>query len=293
MHRGRTQAAALRAYLWYDARNTVCTANEKPMSRIAETFARLRAARRVALMPYLTVGFPERSSTLDLVPALEAAGADLFELGVPFSDPLADGATIQRATQRALENGVTLPFCLETVAGLRERGVRAPLLLMGYFNPLLRYGLPRACADLAAAGGDGWIIPDLPPEEAAGLHQAALAHDLDLIMFVAPTTPDARIAAIAQMARGFLYCVSLTGITGARQTMAADLSAFLARVRRCSDLPLVVGFGISSAAHVAQVAALADGAIVGSALLAHLEQLPADQLVTGGAAFVRGLRPAE
>jgi tryptophan synthase alpha chain len=259
------------------------------MSRIAETFARLRGEGRVALMPYLTVGFPERASTLDLVPALEAAGASLFELGMPFSDPLADGATIQRATQRALENGVNLAGCIETVATLRARGVAAPMLLMGYYNPLLRYGVARACADLAAAGGDGWIIPDMPPEEAHELQAAAAAHGLDLIMMVAPTTPDARIAQIAARASGFIYVVSLTGVTGARASMAANLSSILDRVRRVSDLPLVVGFGISSAAHVADVARFADGAIVGSALIARLEALPAADLVSGAVDFVADL----
>ena len=136
------------------------------MGRIAETFAQLKAAGRTALMPYLMVGFPERDSALELAPALEAAGADLFELGVPFSDPLADGVTVQRAAEQALANGVRLPFCLETAAALRARGLRAPLVLMGYFNPFLRYGLQRLAADALAAGVDGLIIPDLPPEEA-------------------------------------------------------------------------------------------------------------------------------
>jgi tryptophan synthase alpha chain len=266
------------------------------MSRIAQTFARLHAAQRTALMPYLMVGFPQRESTLELVPALEAAGADLFELGMPFSDPLADGATIQRAAQVALSNGVTLPYCLETVAALRERGVQAPLLLMGYYNPLLRYGLERACADLVAAGGDGWIVPDVPPEEAHALRDAAAASGLDLIMFVAPTTPDERIGQIAQLASGFLYCVSMTGITGQRQSLWAGLGAFLGRVRQQTDLPLVVGFGISNAEHVAQVGRVADGAIVGSALLNHIEQAasahPNDPaaMVVSAAAFVRELR---
>jgi tryptophan synthase alpha chain len=266
------------------------------MSRIAETFARLRVAQRAALMPYLMIGFPQRESTLDLVPALEAAGADMFELGMPFSDPLADGATIQRAAQLSLSNGVNLPYCLETVAALRERGVRAPLLLMGYYNPLLRYGLERGCADLAAAGGDGWIVPDVPPEEAHDLRRAAEASGLDLIMFVAPTTPDERISEIVQLASGFLYCVSITGVTGGRQTLWSGLGDFLGRVRQQTDLPLVVGFGISSAAQVAQVGRLADGAIVGSALLNHIEQAagtyPDDMaaVVASAAAFVRDLR---
>lgn len=259
------------------------------MSRIAETFARLQSSRQTALMPYLMVGFPYRESTLELVPAMEAAGAALFELGIPFSDPLADGATIQRAAQYALNHGVRLSSCLETVASLRERGVRAPLVLMGYYNPILRYGIERACADLSAAGGDGWIVPDIPPEEAAELQHHATNHGLDLIMFVAPTTPDERMAEIVRLASGFLYCVSLTGVTGSRDSLSAGLGAFLGRVRRHTDLPLVVGFGISTAEHVAQVGAMADGAIVGSALLNHIEHLPPEQVAEAGAAFVRSL----
>jgi tryptophan synthase alpha chain len=260
------------------------------MSRINQTFARLRAAERTALMPYLMIGFPRRESTLDLVPALEAAGADMFELGIPFSDPLADGVTVQRAGQQALANGVHLPFCLETVAALRARGVQAPLLLMGYYNPLLRYGLERACIDLAAAGGDGWIVPDLPPEEADTLAAAARAQQLDLIMFAAPTTPAERLAQIARTASGFIYCVSLTGVTGSRQALAAGLGDFLGRVRQHTSLPLVVGFGISTAEHVAHVGTMADGAIVGSALLARLEQATPSSEVTEAVAFVRELR---
>jgi len=260
------------------------------MSRIAETFAHLKAAGRTALMPYLMVGFPERDSALELAPALEAAGADMFELGVPFSDPLADGATIQRASERALANGVRLTFCLETVVALRAGGLRAPLVLMGYFNPFLRYGLQRLAADAAAAGVDGLIIPDLPPEEAAECQAVCRAAGLDLIFFVAPTTPDERIVEIARLASGFIYCVSLTGVTGARRELWEGLPDFLDRVRRFTDLPLVVGFGISSAAHVRQVGAHADGAIVASALINHIEKLPPEQRVEGAADFVRQLK---
>jgi tryptophan synthase alpha chain len=241
-------------------------------------------------MPYLMVGFPERTSALELAPALEAAGADLFELGVPFSDPLADGATIQRASERALANGVRLPFCLETVAALRGRGVVAPIVLMGYFNPFLRYGLDRLAVDAASAGADGLIIPDLPPEEAAECRAACRAVGLDLVFFVAPTTPDERIAQIARLASGFIYCVSLTGVTGARRELWAGLPDFLTRVRRHTMLPLVVGFGISTAAHVRQVGAHAEGAIVASALINAIEPLPPEEWASGAAAFLRGLR---
>ncbi len=260
------------------------------MSRIAETFAQLRAAQRVAILPYVMIGYPYRTSSPDLVVALEAAGAHLFELGIPFSDPLADGATIQQAAEVSLANGVNVAFCIETVAQLRQRGVQAPLLLMGYYNPILRYGVEQACADLAAAGGDGWIVPDLPLEEAAELSQLAATYGLDLIMFVAPTTPDERIAQIAQVARGFLYCVSMTGVTGSRTELWPGLGAFLQRVRQQTSLPLVVGFGISTAAHVAQVGQVADGAIVGSALLRQLDGLAPTQVAPQGAAFLRKLQ---
>jgi tryptophan synthase alpha chain len=260
------------------------------MSRIAETFANLKAAGRTALMPYLMVGFPERDSVLDLAPALEAAGADLFELGVPFSDPLADGATIQRASEQALANGVRLPFCLSTVAELRKRGLRAPLVLMGYFNPFLRYGLARLVADAAGAGVDGLIIPDLPPEEAGECHALCQAAGIDLIFFVAPTTPDARIAEIARLASGFIYCVSLTGVTGARRELWSGLPDFLDRVRRHTDLPLVVGFGISTAAHIRQVGEHADGAIVASALINRLDDAAPEQRVGVAAAYLRELQ---
>jgi tryptophan synthase alpha chain len=261
------------------------------MSRIADTFTRLRAEHRSALMPYVTIGFPRRETTLDLIPALEQAGADMFELGIPFSDPVADGPTIQQAAQRALENGVTLSYCFETVAALRQRGVHVPLLLMGYYNPILRYGLEKACTELAAAGGDGWIIPDLPPEESDEFNGYAHTYHLDVIQFVAPTTPASRIATIASKATGFLYCVSVAGVTGSRPSLSDDLPPFLARVRQhAPNIPLVVGFGISTAEHVEQVSMYADGAIVGSALIRCLEQAPPDRVVEEGATFVRALR---
>ncbi|HWQ12999.1 MAG TPA: tryptophan synthase subunit alpha [Roseiflexaceae bacterium] len=260
------------------------------MSRIAETFERTRAAGRPALMPYLMAGFPERDSALELAPALEEAGADMFELGVPFSDPLADGATIQRASERALRNGVRLRDALETVAQLRARGLRAPVVLMGYFNPFLQYGVERLAQDAAAAGADGLIIPDLPPEEAAACHTACGAAGLDLIFFVAPTTPDERIRRIAELASGFIYCVALTGVTGARTALWSGLPELLRRVRRHTSLPLVVGFGISTAEHVRQVGQLAEGAIVASALIDAIESAPPEERVARAAAFVRGLR---
>lgn len=256
------------------------------MSRIKSTWDQLTAANRRALILYLTIGFPERESALELVPQLIEAGADIIELGVPFSDPIAEGVTVQRATQQALRNRVNTSYCLETVRTLRERGVEVPLLFMGYLNPVLQYGVERFCADAAAAGADGMILPDLPPEEAGELQAACRAHGLDLIMLLAPTSTEARIAHVVQHASGFIYCVSVTGVTGARAELPLELPNFLQRVRPRTHTPLAVGFGISRPEHAYKVAQIANGIIVGSALLNVIEQ--------GGdvQAFVRGLREA-
>jgi tryptophan synthase alpha chain len=262
------------------------------MGRIAETFTRLQHEQRIALMPYLMIGFPQRESILELVPALEAAGADMFELGIPFSDPLADGATIQRASERALKNNVHISYCIESVARLREQGVQPPLLLMGYYNPILRYGIERACKDLAAVGGDGWIIPDLPPEESNDLRTHADAYGLEVILFIAPTTPPERMAMIAKMGKGFLYCVSVTGVTGARKQVDQGLDSVLASVRQHTNTPLVVGFGISTGEHIRKLTHIADGAIVGSALINIIDQSPPEQMVKRATAFIQDLQHA-
>lgn len=242
------------------------------MSRIAEKWAELAREGRSALIMYLTVGFPHRNSARELVPAIVEAGADMVELGVPFSDPLADGATVQRATQQALNNGVTTAHCLETVRDLRGAGIGVPLLFMGYFNPMLQYGLARFCADAAAAGLDGLIVPDLPPEESGDLRRHCVAHGIDLIYLVAPTSTDDRIRQVGELASGFIYCVALTGITGARTDVGTALPPLLGRVRSATSLPLAVGFGISQPAHAERVAQIADGVIVGSALVTIVEQ---------------------
>lgn len=256
------------------------------MSRIEAAWQRLAAAKRRALILYLTVGFPERESALEWVPQLVAAGADMIELGVPFSDPLAEGVTIQGATQRALKNGVTVRYCLQTARMLRERDVTVPLLLMGYLNPMLRYGVERFCADAQAAGVDGLIVPDLPPEESSELDRTCRVHELDLIQLVAPTSTAARIEHVVAHATGFIYCVSVKGVTGARAELSLELPDLLARVRERTHTPLAVGFGISRPDHAQQVAQIADGIIVGSALLNVIDQ--------GGDAvdFVRSLRAA-
>lgn len=261
------------------------------MGQISEVFERTRSAGRIALMPYLAVGYPTVETTLALAPALASAGADIFELGVPFSDPLADGATVQHATQIALRNGVTPAICLEVAAELRRK-LSTPLLLMSYYNPIAHFGEAAFCAAARLSGVDGLIVPDLPPEEADDLQEAAKTNGLDLIYLVAPTSTDDRLDTVAQLASGFVYCVSLAGTTGARSRLADGLSTYLERVRRHVDVPLAVGFGISRPEHVRTVAAHADGAIVASALIDRLEALPAEEHVAAAASYVAELAAA-
>ena len=260
------------------------------VARIEQAFARAQARSTVALMPYAPIGYPSLTATHAIVQALAEAGADLIELGIPFSDPLADGATVQRASHAALENGVNFDRCLETVAALRPL-VETPLICMGHFNPFHRRGVARSVAECAAAGVDGLIIPDLPPEEADELAAACRAEDVALIFLVAPTSSEARLAQVGAAGTGFLYCVSLAGVTGARSSLPPDLPEYLARVRRHTALPLAVGFGLSTAEHVAAVGRVADGAVIGSALINHIEQAPGHE-AEAAHAFLRGLQPA-
>lgn len=249
------------------------------MSRITATFDRLRAEQRTGLVAYVTAGHPSPAETVPIIRGLLDGGADLIELGVPFSDPLADGATIQRSTQAALRHGVTLGDVLAMVRDLRDQGVDAPILTMGYMNQLESYGIERFAADGAAAGLDGVIAIDLPPEEAGPLHAACRARGLDMIFLLAPTSTDERIATIAGLASGFIYCVSLTGTTGAREGVSEELPAFIARVRKHTDLPLGAGFGVSKPEHVAQIGQLCEAAIIGSAIVDTIERAAPDTRV--------------
>jgi tryptophan synthase alpha chain len=258
------------------------------IERIAAAFAAVHAQGRAALMPYVTLGYPRRELSLDVVEAVATCGADLIELGVPFSDPLADGPTIQRSTQVALEEGMTLAGCLEMVAGLRGRGISTPFMLMGYVNPILAYGVRRFTADAAQAGADGVIVPDLPPEEAGELEQACRENGLVLVYLVPPTASLERIGLISARSNGFLYLVSLTGVTGARHELPADLARFIQRVRQVTRLPLAVGFGISTPEQARAVGSVADGVIVGSALIDVIGKA-ADPVRAAGD-FVRALR---
>jgi tryptophan synthase alpha chain len=222
---------------------------------------------RPAFMPYSVLGYPTRQASLDVVKTLADVGADLLELGVPFSDPLADGPTIQVATQKSLENGTTLKECLVMTRELRRQRVDTPALLMGYVNPILAYGLEQFVADAAAAEVDGLIVPDLPPEEAEELESACTARGLALVYLLAPTSTPERIKLITARSQGFVYLVSLTGVTGARNELPSDLADFVARVRQQTDKPLAVGFGIGNGEQARAVGQVADGVIVGSALV--------------------------
>jgi len=232
-----------------------------------ERIERAFAADHPAFMPYSVLGYPDRAQSLAVLKTLAEAGADLLELGLPFSDPLADGPTIQAATQKSLENGTTVADCLAMVRDLRAAGVETPALLMGYINPMLAYGLSQFVAEAAAAGVDGLIVPDLPPEEADELDAACGEHGLALVYLLAPTSTPARITLVTQKARGFIYLVSLTGVTGARTDLPPNLTDFVQKIRGQTDTPLAVGFGISTGAQARAVGQLADGVIVGSALV--------------------------
>jgi tryptophan synthase alpha chain len=258
------------------------------MSRVAQTFARLRAEGKTAFMPFVTIGHPTLETTAELVPALVEAGADLFELGVPFSDPIAEGATTQRSSFVALQNGVNVKKCFEIARAIRQR-TDAPLLFMGYYNPVFAYGVERYAKECAENGIDGLIIPDLPPEEVGELRDACQKYGLDLPAFVSPTSTDERIAAAVSVATGFIYCLSLTGVTGARASLPDYLPDFLAKIRSQTKLPLVIGFGISKPEHFQAMRPHVDGVIVGSALVNVLEQAQPAERISAATAFVREL----
>jgi len=243
------------------------SSSKLPPGRIEAAFARMKAERRTGLAAFITVGYPDVASTFRFVPALIEGGADIIELGVPFSDPLAEGPTIQRSSYRALQQGVTPRTCLEVAAKLRSDGVDAPLVLMGYYNPVLAHGLQSFASEAASAGVDGLIVVDLPAEESGELRDACLANNLRVIYLLAPTSTDERIKLAAGLASGFIYCVAVTGVTGARDELSAGLEAFIHRVRRHTHLPIAVGFGISQRKHFQAVGRIADAAVIGSAII--------------------------
>jgi tryptophan synthase alpha chain len=254
------------------------------MSRITSAF---RPGRK-ALIAYITAGYPDIKDTPKIAAALADSGCDIIELGIPFSDPLADGATIQKASYLALQRGNTPPVCLEVAAEI-NRKVSVPLVFMTYYNPVLNFGLEAFCRGCAGAGVSGLIVPDLPPEEGVELEAVTQKHDLDLVYLLAPTSTGERIAQVAERSRGFIYLVSITGVTGARDTLSSELEGFVGRVRQKAKQPLCVGFGVSNAEQAKRIAAVADGVIVGSRLIQLIEE---DASLVSLKTFVASLRRA-
>ncbi|CAM9706380.1 unnamed protein product, partial [Scytosiphon promiscuus] len=240
--------------------------------RLTKVFQRVEDTKQAAFIPYLTAGYPKKGDTVDLLLALQEGGADVIELGVPFSDPQADGPTIQATNEIALKNNVTVSDCLDYVRDARTRGLTTPVVLMSYLNPLLAYGLDKLVMDTKRSGADGFLVVDLLPERAHDLVAKCRANKLSFIPLATPATPQDRIPLIASVADSFIYCVSVAGVTGARSHLPPDLERFLARVRAATDKPLSVGFGISSAEQVKQVAAIADGVVVGSAFMNAIDE---------------------
>ena len=293
------------------------TTTTTPAARIAAAFARAREERRTALIPYVMAGYPDEATSEALAVALCEAGADVLELGVPFSDPLADGATIQHASHQALLNGMSLAGVL-ALAGRVAARTATPLVLMTYYNPIFQFtgaeggerereaaedaedaevsaregALARFARAAREAGIAGVIVPDLPPEEAEPLRDALGAEGIAIIFLVTPTSPGERIERVARMAEtsgGFIYCVSLSGVTGARDRLPERLAAFVGRVRERATLPLAVGFGVARAEHVAEIGRIADGAVVASALLNAADAAPPERRVEAAVAFLREL----
>lgn len=255
------------------------------MSRITSVFAQ---AKHTALIPYITVGYPTVETTLKVVPLFASTGCDIIELGIPFSDPLADGATIQRASYEALRQGVTPRVCFEVAQELR-RQVEIPLVFMTYYNPVLKFGLEQFCSKCAEVGIDGLIIPDLPPEEGKELEKSTTRHALDLVYLLSPASTEERIRLVTSRSSGFIYLVSLTGVTGARDKLPEELESFVASVRKRTGKPLCVGFGVSTPEQARRVAKVADGVIVGSRIIQLLDK---DKSLGNACSFIKCLREA-
>jgi len=260
------------------------------MSRIRDTFVELKHSGNGGFIPFITAGDPDLVTTELLLVELAAAGADIIELGVPFSDPVADGEVIQRASERALRKGVTLSDALKCVSNVKEH-IDVPIVLFSYLNPLLKFGRDRLADEVQRAGIDAVLITDLTPEEAGPWIAAFRDYGIDLIFLVAPTTSDERLTRIARQASGFIYAVSRAGVTGARNEMPRDAESLVKRVRAVSDLPVAVGFGISTSEQVRQVWRFADAAVIGSALVSQIEKLAgSSDLVASVGEFARSIR---
>ena len=257
---------------------------------IQEAFRRANSDGRTAIVPFVTVGHPLRDSTPAVVEALADSGADVIELGMPFSDPLAEGPVIQKSSFQALQNGITPQSCFENAAEIRRRGVETPIVFMGYYNPIIQIGLDEFCKQTRDAGVNGIIAADLPAAEAGPLHDACMKADISLVPLLALTSTEQTIAHACKQASGFVYCVSLLGVTGARAAVSQRVETLVRRVRTHTELPIGVGFGISTPEHVRQVGEFADGAVLGSALVNVMQDNDHANAPEAAASFLRSLR---
>ena len=262
------------------------------MSRIAATFAALQASGRKALIPYVTAGDPYADASTEIMLAMAKAGADVIELGVPFSDPMADGPVIQKASERALAKGIGMPQVLAAVRAFRAGNDRTPIVLMGYANPIERYGVERFVADAKAAGVDGVLVVDYPPEECEAFAGQLRAADMDPIFLLAPTSTEQRIKDVARIASGYVYYVSLKGVTGAGHLDIGAVAQMVPRIRQHVKLPVGVGFGIRDAQTARAVAAVSDAVVIGSALVQWLETRERANVAAAAADFIGGIRAA-
>ena len=258
---------------------------------IQQAFIRAADVGRTAIVPFVTVGHPLRDSTPPVVEALTTAGADIIELGIPFSDPLAEGPVIQKSSFRALENGITPESCFQNATEVRRRGVTTPLIFMGYYNPIYQIGLNEFCSRTRDAGVDGIIAADLPVTEAGPLLEACAKADISLIPLLALTSTEETIAHACKQASGFVYCISLLGVTGARTAVSHRVETLVNQVKTHTDLPVAVGFGISNAEHVREVGKYADGAVIGSALINLMQDNPHAHAPEMAASFLRSIKP--
>ena len=262
------------------------------MSRIAATFAALQKSGRKALIPYITSGDPFADATVDIMLAMAKAGADVIELGVPFSDPMADGPVIQKAGERALARGIGMPQVLDFVRGFRKTNQATPVVLMGYANPIERYGVERFVADAKVAGVDGVLVVDYPPEECEAFAATLRSNDIDPIFLLAPTSTDARMAHVGRIASGYVYYVSLKGVTGAGNLDTAAVAAMIPRIKQFVKLPVGVGFGIRDAKTAQAVAAVSDAVVIGTALVQLLETRSRENVAAAAGQFIAGIRAA-
>ena len=259
-------------------------------NRIDSRLGGLKESGRKALVIYVTAGFPDVETSEAIIEAVVEAGADVIEIGVPFSDPLADGPSVQRSSFLALKNGVNLHTCLEMLRRLRGRDTETPMLFMGYYNPFLQYGLESFASEAFEAGLDGLIVPDLPAEEAAPLRDAVDPKGIHVIPLLAPTSTDPRIVADCARAGGFVYCVSVTGVTGARAQMSSGVSRLVGQIRGHTEVPIMVGFGVSTREHFLEMGKIADGVVVGSALIDAIAEAPRGGEVEAAVKFVESLK---